>query len=65
MGPRRTEALTEHTQKMADEPRPRAVTFDASVAHSARIYDYWLLRHEALRYRVGVRDPRRQAVAAV
>jgi hypothetical protein len=39
--------------------------FDISVAHSARMYDYWLLRHEALCYRVGVRDPRRQAVAAV
>ena len=23
--------------------------FDISVAHSARMYDYWLLRHEALR----------------
>ena len=31
----------------------------------ARLYDYLLLRHEALRYRAGVRDPRRQAVAAV
>ena len=30
----------------------------------ARMYDYYLLRHEALCYRVGVRDPRRQAVAA-
>ncbi|MGO8889134.1 MAG: hypothetical protein ACLQB1_05405 [Streptosporangiaceae bacterium] len=33
--------------------------------HPARMYDFYLLRHEALRYRVGVRDPRRQAVAAV
>jgi len=38
---------------------------DVSVPNAARMYDYFLLRHEALRYRVGVRDPRRQAVAAV
>ena len=37
---------------------------DTSVAHVTRVYDYLLLRHEALRYRAGVRDPRRQAVAA-
>ena len=38
---------------------------DTTVPTTARMYDYWLLRHEALCYRVGVRDPRRQAVAAV
>ena len=38
---------------------------DFHVPSPARMYDYFLLRHEALRYRVGVRDPRRQAVAAV
>jgi hypothetical protein len=37
---------------------------DFSTPNVARIYDYYLLRHEALRYRAGVRDPRRQAVAA-
>jgi hypothetical protein len=37
---------------------------DASVPNVARIYDYLLLRHEALRYRVEVRDLRRRAVAA-
>ena len=47
------------------DPVPEGATLDTSVAHPARVYDYWLLRHEALRYRVGVRDPRRQAVAAV
>jgi hypothetical protein len=41
---------------------PQDVNTD--VASVARIYDYFLLRHEALRYRAGVRDPRRQAVAA-
>jgi len=39
--------------------------FDSATPNIARVYNYWLLRHEALRYRVGVRDPRRQAVAAV
>jgi hypothetical protein len=38
---------------------------DTSKAHPARMYDYYLLRHEALRYRVGVRGLRRRAVAAV
>jgi len=38
---------------------------DVTTPNVARMYDYYLLRHEALRYRVGVRDPRRQAVAAV
>ena len=38
---------------------------DTTVPTTARMYDFWLLRHEALRYRAGVRDPRRQAVAAV
>ena len=38
--------------------------FDTTKPHPARVYDYYLLRHEALCYRVGVRDPRRQAVAA-
>ena len=33
-GPRRTEAMT--------EPEPRARGFDVSVAHPARIYNYWL-----------------------
>jgi len=28
------------------------------------MFDYYLLRHEALRYRAGVRDLRRRAVAA-
>jgi hypothetical protein len=37
---------------------------DPSKAHVARMYDYYLLRHEALRYRAGVRDLRRRAVAA-
>ena len=37
---------------------------DPSKAHVARMYDYYLLRHEALRYRAGVRDLRRQVVAA-
>jgi len=35
-----------------------------AVATAARMYDYFLLRHEALCYRAGVRDPRRRAVAA-
>ncbi len=38
--------------------------FDPRTPSIARVYDYLLLRHEALRYRAGVRDPRRQAVAA-
>jgi len=38
---------------------------EMTVPNAARMYNYYLLRHEALRYRVGVRDPRRQAVAAV
>jgi len=37
---------------------------DTSRPHPARMYDALLLRHEALRYRAGVRDLRRQAVAA-
>ena len=48
-----------------DDAGPKAPKVDTTVAHISRVYDYWLLRHEALRYRVGVRDPRRQAVAAV
>ncbi len=43
----------------------RMAGLDTSVAHPARVYDYWLLRHEALCYRAGVRDLRRRAVAAV
>jgi hypothetical protein len=39
--------------------------FDPSVPNPARMYDYYLLRHEALCYRAGVRDLRRRAVAAV
>jgi hypothetical protein len=35
-----------------------------SVPHPARIYDYMLLRHEALRHRAEVRDLRQWAVAA-
>ena len=37
---------------------------NSKTANPARVYDYLLLRHEALRYRAGVRDLRRQAVAA-
>ena len=37
---------------------------DSRTPDVARMFDYYLLRHEALRYRVGVRDPRRWAVAA-
>ena len=37
---------------------------DPSTPSPARLYDYYLLRHEALRYRAGVRDLRRQVVAA-
>lgn len=35
-----------------------------TVPNVARIYDYLLLRHEALRYRAEVRDLRRRVVAA-
>jgi O-methyltransferase involved in polyketide biosynthesis len=41
-GQRRGETTTEQRQPTAGEPGPRAVTFDVSVAHPARIYDYWL-----------------------
>ncbi len=37
---------------------------DFSAPNVARMFDYYLLRHEALRYRAGVRDLRRQVVAA-
>ncbi|MGH3218455.1 MAG: SAM-dependent methyltransferase [Streptosporangiaceae bacterium] len=36
------EATTEQGQTSPDGSTPRAVTFDATVAHPARIYDYWL-----------------------
>jgi O-methyltransferase involved in polyketide biosynthesis len=34
--------MTEHSRPAADESEPRTVGFDATVAHPARIYDYWL-----------------------
>lgn len=37
---------------------------DFGVPNPARMYDYYLLRHEALRYRAEVRDLRRRVVAA-
>jgi S-adenosyl methyltransferase len=36
------EDVTEHKQEVASEPKPPNATFDASVAHPARIYNYWL-----------------------
>jgi hypothetical protein len=42
----------------------RSRGFDARVAHPARVYDYWLLRHEAC-YRAGVRDLRRRTVGSM
>jgi len=45
-------------------PDTPMVPFDPTKPNIARAYDYLLLRHEALRYRAGVRDLRRQAVAA-
>jgi S-adenosyl methyltransferase len=36
------EVTTEQGQASPDGHQPRAVTFDATVAHPARIYDYWL-----------------------
>ncbi|MGA2831216.1 MAG: hypothetical protein ABSF03_34480 [Streptosporangiaceae bacterium] len=45
-------------------PDAPMVPFDPTQPNIARAYDYLLLRHEALRYRAGVRDLRRQAVAA-
>jgi O-methyltransferase involved in polyketide biosynthesis len=41
-GPHRTGDTTETSQTPADETGPRARSFDTSVAHPARIYDYWL-----------------------
>jgi len=41
-----------------------AFEIDTTRPHPARMYDAYLLRHEALCYRAGVRDPRRRAVAA-
>jgi hypothetical protein len=52
-------------RKDAMKPGFAASEIDTSKPHPARMYDAYLLRHEALCYRVGVRDPRRQAVAAV
>jgi O-methyltransferase involved in polyketide biosynthesis len=36
------EDVTEHRQDASGESKPPGLTFDASVAHSARIYNYWL-----------------------
>jgi O-methyltransferase involved in polyketide biosynthesis len=36
------EDVTEHGREAADEALPHGVAFDASVAHPARIYNYWL-----------------------
>ena len=38
---------------------------DLEAPNPARIYDYLLLRHEALNDRVGVRDPHRWTIAVV
>ena len=46
------------------EPGFAAAEIDTSRPHPARMYNAYLLRHEALRYRAGVRDLRRQVVAA-
>ncbi len=46
------------------EPGFAPSEIDTSRPHPARMYDCYLLRHEALCYRAGVRDPRRRAVAA-
>ncbi|MGA2830428.1 MAG: hypothetical protein ABSF03_30450 [Streptosporangiaceae bacterium] len=53
--------MNEHA---ADQPGALLAPFDPTKPNIARAYDYLLLRHEALRYRAGVRDLRRQAVAA-
>jgi hypothetical protein len=47
------------------EPGFALADIDTSRPHPARMYDFYMLRHEALRYRVGVRGLRRRAVAAV
>jgi O-methyltransferase involved in polyketide biosynthesis len=36
------EDVTEHRQDASGESKPPGLTFDASVAHPARIYNYWL-----------------------
>jgi hypothetical protein len=36
------EAVTDHRQDASGETKPPGLTFDASVAHPARIYNYWL-----------------------
>ncbi|CUU60901.1 hypothetical protein Ga0074812_1501 [Parafrankia irregularis] len=41
-----------------------SVDLKTDVPHTARMYDYYLLRHEAPRHRAGVGDPRHWAVAA-
>ncbi|CUU59750.1 hypothetical protein Ga0074812_13148 [Parafrankia irregularis] len=44
--------------------RINPVDLKVDVPHTARMYDYYLLRHEAPRHRAGVGDPRHWAVAA-
>jgi O-methyltransferase involved in polyketide biosynthesis len=39
---RRTEVVTQDSSRAAGERPPGGVTFDARVAHPARIYNYWL-----------------------
>jgi hypothetical protein len=53
------------TEPSGEAARDLLQTFNPTVPNVARIYDFLLLRHEALCYRAGVRDPRRRAVAAV
>jgi len=57
-------AQAETADRLRSKLRIPEVEFNPAVPSIARVYDFLLLRHEALRYRAGVRDLRRQAVAA-
>jgi hypothetical protein len=43
---------------------PGTPRFSPEVAHPARVYNVWILRHEAPFNRTGVKDPCRRVVAA-